>query len=123
MCLLAILYRVVDDAPLIVAANREEDYARGGTPPQLVANGVRFVAGLDPQAGGTWLGINHHGLLVALTNRPKSQVPLQPPSRGLLVRELLQCRRAKEASDQAVRELDQNRYAGCNVLCADTAGV
>ena len=29
MCLLALFFRVVDDAPLIVGANREEAYSRG----------------------------------------------------------------------------------------------
>ena len=33
MCLLALFYRVVDDAPVVAGANREELYARGGEPP------------------------------------------------------------------------------------------
>jgi hypothetical protein len=123
MCLLVVMYRIVDDAAVIVAANREEAYARPGTPPQRVANGVRFLAGLDPQAGGTWLGVNAHGVLVAVTNRPKSQVPARPRSRGLLVRDLLQCRSAAEAAQAAGRELDRNAYAGCNLLCADADSV
>jgi uncharacterized protein with NRDE domain len=123
MCLLAILWRVVEDAPIIVAANREEAYARPGTPPQLIAAGVPFVAGIDPQAGGTWLGVNAHGLLVAVTNGRKAHVPPQPRSRGLMVRDLLQCRTAAEASSQAIRELETNRYAGCNLVCADLNGV
>ncbi len=120
MCLLAILWRVAEDAPLIVGANREEAYARGGTPPQVMDDRVRFVAGLDPAAGGTWLGLNEHGVLVAVTNAAKSQVPPQPRSRGLLVRDLLQCPSAREASDRAARELGAGRYAGCNLLMADT---
>lgn len=119
MCLLAIVWRVVREASLVVAANREEAYARAGTPPQLVADRTRFVAGLDPQAGGTWLGVNQHGLLVAVANRIKSQVLATPRSRGLLVRDLLQCASAKEAVEQAAAELDKRLYAGCNLLCAD----
>ncbi len=126
MCLLAILWRVVDDAPLIVAANREEAYARGGSPPQLVGLGgpgdrVPFIAGLDPQAGGTWLGVNAHGLLVAVTNRARTQIPAQPRSRGLLAKDLLQYRCTRDAVAAAVKELDQRRYAGCNLLIADSA--
>lgn len=119
MCLLVILWRVVEEAPLIVAANREEAYARGGTPPQVVIDAVRFVGGLDPQAGGTWLGVNEHGLLVAVTNRAKTDVPPHPRSRGLLVRDLLRCPNARQASAEAVRELGSNRYAGCNLFGAD----
>ena len=73
----------------------------------------------DPVSGGTWLGVNSRGVLVAVTNRPKSQSPPQPRSRGLLARDLLGCPTAKIAADAAARELDRGRYAGCNVVCAD----
>src|SRR5262245_33249274 len=118
MCLIALFFRVVEDAPLVVGANREEAFARGGEPPGLYDAAVRFVAGRDLVGGGTWLGVNEHGLLVAVTNRPKSDLPAQPRSRGLLARDLLASRRsARAAADLAALELGQNRYAGCNVLC------
>jgi len=120
MCLLALFYRVADDAPLVVGANREETYARGGLPPQLLDGEPRAVAGLDPVAGGTWLGVNASGVVVAVTNRRKSQLPDRPRSRGLLARELLGCSTAAAAVEQATRELDSGRYAGCNFLCADS---
>src|SRR5260370_34299913 len=91
MCLLALFFRVVEDAPLILGADREEFYARGGEPPQLLDGPVRAVAGVDPTAGGTWFGVNQHGVVVGLTNRIKSQPPHQPMSRGLLVLDLLTC--------------------------------
>jgi uncharacterized protein with NRDE domain len=119
MCLLALFFRVVEDAPLVVGANREEIYSRGGEPPRLFDGPCRFVAGVDPVGGGTWLGVNEHGVVAAVTNRPKSQLPAQPRSRGLLTRDLLGCGDAAAALDLASRELGQNRYAGCNVLCAD----
>ena len=55
MCLLALFYRVMEDAPIVVGANREEAYARGGEPPRALEGACRAVAGLDPHAGGTWL--------------------------------------------------------------------
>ena len=119
MCLLVLFFRVVEDSPLVAGANREESYARGGEPPRILEGPVRAIAGLDPTAGGTWFGVNEHGVLVAITNRPKSQLPAQPRSRGLLVRDLLSCSSAKIAADAATSQLSQNRYAGCNVLCAD----
>jgi uncharacterized protein with NRDE domain len=123
MCLLALFFRAVDDAPVVVGANREEFYARGGDPPRLLPGTPpgqpRIVAGLDPVAGGTWLGVNEYGVLVAVTNRRKSQIPPMPRSRGLMVRELLACRTAAAAAEQATRELDSARYAGCNLLCVD----
>src|SRR5262245_16152551 len=118
MCLVALFYRVVEDAAVVVGANREEYFARGGEPPQLQTGPGRFAAGRDPAAGGTWLGVSEHGVLVAVTNRLKSEVPPRPRSRGLLARELLGCRTAAAAAELAARELGQNPYAGCNVLCA-----
>jgi uncharacterized protein with NRDE domain len=118
MCLLALFFRVVEDAPVVVGANREEYYVRGGLPPQVVNDSCRIVAGIDPMAGGTWLGVNEHGVLVAVTNRPKTS-PAEPRSRGLLARDLLGCATASAASEFASGELGSGRYAGCNVLCAD----
>ena len=120
MCLLALFFRVAEDAPVVVGANREEFYARPGKPPQLLDGPCSIAAGLDPRGGGTWLGVNEHGVLVAVTNRRKSRPPADPRSRGLLVRELLGCRSAGAAVEQATRELDQDRYDGCNLLCTDS---
>ena len=118
MCLLALLYRVTGDAPLIVGANREEFYDRGGDPPRRL-DGVAAVGGVDPMHGGTWLGVNVQGLLVAVTNRRKSQLPSTPRSRGLLAREMLGLASAAEASRHAVRALESGACAGCNFLCVD----
>jgi len=120
MCLVALLYRVVDGAPVVLAANREEDYARGGEAPRRL-DGVRAVGGVDPAHGGTWLGVNASGVLIAVTNRPKTAPPERPRSCGLLVRALLGCASAKEAIDRAAVELDRGKYAGCNLVCADAA--
>jgi hypothetical protein len=109
---------VASDAPIVVAANREEFYDRGGEPPCRL-DGVAAVGGVDPAYGGTWLGVNAHGLLVAVTNRRKTTLPPEPRSRGLLARELLGCPSAGEAVRQAVRALQEQHYAGCNFLCVD----
>jgi uncharacterized protein with NRDE domain len=119
MCLLALFFRVVEDAPVVAGANREEFYDRGGEPPQILEGPRPAVAGVDPLAGGTWFGVNDRGVFVAVTNRPKSELPAKPRSRGLLARELLNCMTATAAVEQAARELNQGRYAGCNLVCAD----
>jgi len=121
MCLLALFYRVVDDAPLVAGANREEFYDRPGLPPQLHdLGGCRAVAGTDPRAGGTWFGVNEHGVMIAVTNRRDAPVPANPRSRGLLARDLLTLPSARVAADAAGKELSTGRYAGCNVVCADS---
>src|SRR5262245_346663 len=119
MCLLALLYHVARDAPVVAGANREEFYARGGLPPRRL-QGAAAVAGVDPTHGGTWLGVNGQGVLVAVTNRRKTDLPARPRSRGLLARDLLDCPSASKAAAWAQRELETGHYAGCNFLCADS---
>jgi hypothetical protein len=119
MCMLAILYRVARNTPILLAANREEYFARPTQYPKIQAGNPRMVCGTDRQAGGTWLGVNQFGLLVAVTNRPKPMGLLETRSRGLLCRDLLQRRGARDAADLAAKELATGRYAGANYLCAD----
>ena len=119
MCMLAILYRVARNTPILLAANREEFYSRPTQFPKIQPGTPRVVCGIDRQGGGTWLGVNQFGLLAAVTNRPKSMVPLETRSRGLLCRELLELRNAREAAEHAAKELATGRYAGANYLCAD----
>jgi uncharacterized protein with NRDE domain len=119
MCLLALFFRAVNDAPLIVGANREEFYDRAGEAPQILDGPIRAVGGRDPRAGGTWFGVNARGVVVAVTNRPLPAPPAQARSRGLLVRDLLGCATAKAAVELATRELSTGRYAGCNLFCGD----
>jgi uncharacterized protein with NRDE domain len=119
MCLLALFYRVVDDAPIVLGANREEYYQRGGEAPRILEGPVPAVAGVDPVASGTWLGINQYGVIVAVTNRPITQPPKQPRSRGLLARDLLIQPNAAAAAQSCVLELETKQYAGCNFLLAD----
>jgi len=119
MCVLAIQYRVAPDAPILVAHNREERFDRPSQAPRIQSGKPRVVCGIDRKAGGTWLGVNQYGLFVAVANRPKRHVPLEPRSRGLLCRELLNCDNARQASEMAARELRSGCYAGANYICLD----
>jgi uncharacterized protein with NRDE domain len=119
MCVLAIHYQAAKDAPILLAQNREEFLDRPTQAPRIQSGRPRVVCGIDRKAGGTWLGINQHGLLITVANRPKSTVPAEPRSRGLLCRELLGCQTAEEAAERAAEELRTGCYAGANYLCAD----
>ena len=119
MCTLAILYRTVRGTPILVASNREEQRDRPTQYPKIQSGTPRIVCGIDRKAGGTWLGVNQHGLFCTVLNRPKKRVPLDPRSRGLLCREMLDLRNAREAADFAARELATGKYAGANYVCAD----
>jgi len=119
MCMMAILYRVAQGAPILVAFNREERFDRATQYPKIQSGSPRVVCGIDLKAGGTWLGVNQYGLMAAVTNRPKTVVPAEPRSRGLLCRELLDVRAAEEAAEYAAKELATGVYAGANYIVAD----
>ncbi len=119
MCTLAILYKVARNTPILLAANREENFSRPTQYPKIQAGTPRIVCGIDRHAGGTWLGVNQFGLLAAVTNRPKLTLSNDLRSRGLLCRDLLDRRTARDAVDYAVKELSTGSYAGANYVCAD----
>lgn len=119
MCILAIQYRTVRNAPILVAHNREEFFDRPTQPPKIQSGKPRVICGIDRKAGGTWFGVNQHGLFVAVANRPKANAPVEPRSRGLLCRELLAMPNARKAVRLAVKELNSGKYNGANYVCAD----
>lgn len=123
MCLLGIAFRAIQGFPLALLANREEAYAREALPPgyhPACPKRPAWMGGLDRHAGGTWLGVNARGLVVAVTNRPRAQVPELAVSRGLLCRALLGCENATAAMALCHDRLASGSFAGCNFLIADT---
>jgi uncharacterized protein with NRDE domain len=102
VCTLALYFQLSQDFPLIVAANRDEHYDRPAVSPMLLKSQPKVLAGLDIRAGGTWLGINEHGLLAAVLNR-RSEAIENPEratrSRGLLCLDLLVQTSAAAARD------------------------
>ncbi len=119
MGILAIQYRKLEDAPILIAFNREEFYSRQFVAPRIQSGRPRVVCGLDRKTGGTWAGVNQHGMFVAAINAPKRVAPYDSRSRSLLCKELLACANAEEALERAERELSTGNYAGVNYLCVD----
>lgn len=82
MCLIAVNWQPQAPVPLLIAANRDEFYARPTQGLHRWADQA-IVAGKDLQANGTWLGVSLAGRVAALTNyRDPSQNRLEAPSRG-----------------------------------------
>lgn len=115
MCTLVYLWRVVDGHDIVLAMNRDEDPNRPAEPPAVVATNPRVVAGRDARAGGTWLGTNEHGLVVAVSNRRDGARP-DAPSRGLLALELLKTNAPRHAEMALRHALEEAEYNGFNVL-------
>jgi uncharacterized protein with NRDE domain len=119
MCTLAIWVRQFATAPLVVAANRDEFFARPATAPVLLSATPRIVGGQDLRAGGTWLGVNEHGVVAGLLNRRTDEAPDPTKrSRGMLLMEVLASRSAADAH-RLLTDVDADRYNGFNLLVAD----
>ena len=75
--------------------NRDESLQRGTARAPAVREfaGVRVLAPQDPDAGGTWIGVNEFGLALGLLNGwdAREEFP-ELRSRGLLVRDCLAAR-------------------------------
>lgn len=119
MSLLAVVYKLVPEAPILVAFNREEPFDRICPPPSIQSGKPRVLASIDQNTGGTCLGVSQNGLFVGLTNRKKLNAPASPQSRSGLVRELLKCNSARQAVDMALEELETGQYDGANFVVAD----
>src|SRR5262245_7238326 len=111
---------MVDRYPVIIAANRDEHFDRPTAPPSLWSTEPKILAGRDLLAGGTWLGVNEHGLLVGILNRRSSggvDLLVQTRSRGLLCLDLLSLKSAANA--HAFVDRHQEPYQPFTVVFVD----
>ncbi len=135
MCTLIAFHRCFADAPLVVAANRDEFHERPteglalreasiSNPPERFGRAgagvrsTRVVAPRDLRAGGTWLGISASGLFAAITNRRCETPDPRRRSRGWLVMEALAEPSAECAAERFSR-LPESAYNPFNLFVAD----
>ena len=123
MCLILFAYRIHPHYRLLVAANRDEFYARPTAPMAFWEEAPDLLAGRDLAAGGTWLGITRQGRFAAITNyRDPCNVRPDAPSRGALVSGYLQGQ--EPARDYLNRLIPKARdYNGFNLLLGDAEGL
>ncbi|MEL6546987.1 MAG: NRDE family protein, partial [Myxococcota bacterium] len=120
MCLIVMAHRVVPGTPVVVAANRDEQRARPSESIQLLETGPpRLAGGKDLSAGGTWMAIGEHGLVVGLTNQRGADGPAaNRRSRGEIPLLLGSAPSAREAAQRA-SALDPTLYNPCTLFIAD----
>ncbi|MFB6109027.1 MAG: NRDE family protein [Haloplanus sp.] len=118
MCTLTLAWQVFADAPVVVAANRDERVGRPSEPPARSGSDPAVVAPRDAEAGGTWIGYNDAGLFVGVTNRWVEGLAAER-SRGLLVADALRERSATDAARLVERAVDADEYDGFNLVVAD----
>jgi uncharacterized protein with NRDE domain len=90
MCLILFAYKTHPKYKLIVAANRDETYARGTAPADFWEDAPELLAGRDLEKMGTWMGVTTSGKFAALTNyRDPSETTTGKRTRGELVADFL----------------------------------
>lgn len=90
MCLIFVAYKHHPRYPLVIAANRDEFYARPTAPAGFWTEHPNLLAGRDLEGGGSWLGISRDGRFAAVTNyREPGKTRTGTPSRGQLVTDFL----------------------------------
>ncbi len=120
MCTVVALIRPGHDWPVVIAANRDEMRTRPSQPPSRHwEDRTHVTAGLDVQAGGTWLGLNDDGLIACVLNRINSLGPMDGKrSRGELPLEALDHADARAATEALVG-LNPAAYRSFNMVIAD----
>lgn len=119
MCLILLAHGAHPLYRLVVAANRDELYARPAAPAAWWDDAPGILAGRDLLGGGTWLGITRGGRFAAVTNyRETAAVPVDAPSRGHLVGGFL---RGGASPGEYLRALAPRagEYAGFNLLVGE----
>ncbi len=121
MCLVLFSYQPDSDFPLIVAANRDEFYARPAESAHHWPDAVQVFAGRDLSAGGTWLGVTSTGRFATVTNFAEESGGPEPPlSRGALVGDFLM---GTQGAHQFSHQIHGADYRGFNLLAYDGASL
>lgn len=126
MCLIVVAWQAHPEFPLVLAANRDEFFARPTAAADFWPDAPAILAGRDLAAGGTWLGLARaedrsratQWRLAALTNyRDPAQQRPDARSRGELTTAFL---RADLGAFEHATALSKNcrEYGGFNLLIA-----
>ncbi|QSW98799.1 NRDE family protein [Haloterrigena alkaliphila] len=121
MCTLTLAWQVFDDAPVAVAANRDEAVGRDSRPPGVYREEPLIVAPRDAEAGGTWIGYNEHGVFAGITNKWTDADLAAERSRGLLVADVLEAESAAEAGSILADAVATDEYDGFYLVLADAS--
>ena len=117
MCLILFSYRERPGRPLVVAANRDEFYARPALAAWYWKDAPQVFAGRDLEAGGTWLGVSQRGRFAALTNFTDfSRAGAPATSRGDLAKDFLA---GEQSALEYAAAIDGARYRGFNLIVYD----
>jgi hypothetical protein len=113
---------VHQDGGYQLLCNRDERRTRAQAfaPAVHMRDGVRFIAPIDGDLGGTWIATNEFGLSLCLLNGPRSAGDPPRLSRGLVILKLISASSADEVSHR-IRQLDLRGFASFTVVTLQMA--
>jgi len=123
MCLAVVALDAHPRYAMVLAANRDEYYARDASPLAWWNEGETpdILAGRDLTAGGTWLGVASTGRWAFVTNvREPGRHDAEAPSRGALVPRVLRHADSVASAIEAI-EAEPARYNGYNVSAGEAS--
>ena len=111
---------------MIIAANRDEFYARSSQPPRYFhtqSHKHSYYAGIDSLRGGTWMGATTKGFVVGITNqRPQTKPRKAPFSRGEVVKTCLELGKTRDVL-QYLQQIEASKYNPFNLIFGDIQGL
>jgi uncharacterized protein with NRDE domain len=116
MCLIAIAHRASEKFPLVIAANRDEDYDRATHDAHFWADAPEVLGGRDAVAGGSWLAVTRNARFAAVTNLRAAERKTR--SRGALVRDFVTGETDVASYAKAIAER-AGEYAGFHLLAGE----
>lgn len=118
MCLILLAFNAHPRYRLVIAANRDEFYARPTAPAEFWEDTPLVLGGRDLTYGGTWLGVTKNGRFAAVTNYREPNVIAGTKTRGDLTRRFLEGPGTAK-SYLAQIEGEQNDYSGFSLLIGE----
>ena len=119
MCLIAIAHRASARFPLVLAANRDEDYARATRDAHWWDDAPDILGGRDVVHGGSWLALTKQARFAAVTNLRGAQQ--RSRSRGALVRDFVSSAGEPRVFAEALLR-DAEEYSGFHLLAGQAGG-
>ena len=118
MCLILFAWQCHPQYKLVVAANRDEFYARPSAPAHFWQDIPQILAGRDLEQGGTWLGVTRNRRFAAITNVRDPSATQGALSRGHLVRDFLT---SEQSPTNFIAQLQNHLtdYSPFNLLLSD----
>lgn len=119
MCLIMLAWREHAELPLLIAANRDEAFARPSIDLHRWSDPAGIHGGRDETAGGAWLAMHENGRFGVVTNFREPDPQPAPRSRGDLIPRWL-ASNVSQAQFAAELESQRDLFAGFNLLYGDS---